>query len=221
MKGLLYYSGELFDLNQTGGKKRFVELAKYFTMNYNFDLCCADSTSTLNKNNLSKKYNINNKKLLKFFPPEFSILIKNYKLIKNIRSVNYDNIITFDVPPTIGLCLLNVKNIVLMIRKDMIGYEMVKTAKKSIRYYFKLLYQWLSEDICIKKAKMIICQCEYDKNTMLFRHKRLIKKHQSKFRIQINNVNPSWIVEKSTIDKINFKINNKLFNICFVGNGDN
>ncbi len=218
MKGLIYTSGSIIEVKQTGGVKRFIELSKALCNKYDFDLCCSDNNESLKKYNLKSKYEMKKiKSRFKILPPELLILIKNFKVIKKIKKEKYDRIIVFDVPPTIGLCLFNVKNIVLMIRKDMIGYEEVNSNNtKKLSYKLKKMYQWISEDICIKKCSKIICQCEYDKEIILKRHNRLRKSIGKKFKIQINNINPSWIVEKSKVNS-EFIVDDSKKNICFIG----
>lgn len=225
MKVLLYSTGEIYSGVQTGGKKRFIELVDTLCKKKNADLCCSDNKDVLENHGVVAKYSIKKPASSVFFralPPEMVLLLSNVKLVKQIKQTAYDSIVVFDVPPAVGLCVFGVKNLVLMIRKDMIGYEKIKCEdKKSIGFYFKLFYQWMSEAICLKKAKVIICQCEYDKEKLLHRHSLMKQYIKHKFIVQINNVNPTWIVNNSLREtKVEFDIEHKSFNICFVGGFD-
>lgn len=218
-KILMYSPAKLFTNNQTGGTKRFIELTKYMQKFYSVDLCCQDNSEILETNELKAKFQFKEAttNVLNWLPPEARRLLHNRKLIQCIKQENYDSVICFDVPPTIGLCLFGVKNIVLMIRKDLIGYERVTNQNQNTwRQRSKLAYLWLCEEICLRKVKCIITQCEYDKQQLLKRHKRLAKRIEPKFRIQINNVNPSWIQSKSVAT--NVATRDEGFRVCFIGN---
>lgn len=219
-KILMYSTGQLFLDKQTGGIKRFVELTKYLQEKYDADLCCQDTDATLKEYGLKGRYTFCQSESTGFsiLPPEACRVWENRKLIKQIKEARYDRVISFDVPPTIGLCLLGVKNIVLMVRKDLIGYEKtVNASQNSIKKFFKLAYLWLAEDITLRKCKYIVVQCEYDKNQLLDRHKFLSSKVENKFKVQINNVNPSWVVSKSS-DIREACNKSKDFTVGFIGN---
>lgn len=203
--------------NPTGGIKRFFELTKYMQSNYGADLCCADDYDDLEKAGLYAKYHISRDKmdqLPEILPPEIRIACSNRKIIKAIKKEKYDYVISFDVPPTVAICLMGVKNIVLMIRKDLIGYYDATHPRLGIsnKIYKKLLL--LSEGFCISKSKAIITQCKYDSSCMIERHPHLGKHNAIKYRDQINNVNPSWVVNTKKIEPLNFDG----INICFIGN---
>lgn len=216
MKILMYSTGYLFGEKQTGGIKRFIELTKYLQNEYNADLCCADSMDVLLKNGLRSTYQIKPVMSRKFrwAPPEARIAFENRSIIKTIKSENYDYIISFDVPPTISLCLFKVPNIVLMIRKDLIGYFDITHKNKSLKSLLKRKFLKLCEGICLKGSKRIVTQCEYDKLCLQERHPLIANKVYRKFAIQINNVNPSWI--RDTLDKEEKK--DDIYRIGFIGN---
>ncbi len=216
MKILMYSTGELFKNGQTGGIKRFIELARYLQKEFGADLCCADDDVVLKKNGLRSTYQMRPIKaeMYRFFPPEGRIAITNRDIIKRIKNEKYDYIISFDVPPTVLLCLLNIPNIVLMIRKDLIGYFDVTHRKKNIKTFVKRKFFKLSEGICLKKSKKIVTQCLYDERCLLERHPLLAKTITNKFVVQINNINPSWISNK--IEREEKKDNQ--FKIGFIGN---
>ncbi|MCI9480657.1 MAG: glycosyltransferase family 4 protein [Lachnospiraceae bacterium] len=229
-KVLLYASGNIINTRQTGGVKRFIELAQYSVEKeikigrYKIysDLCCSENNDILKKAGLKAKYHMHELpqiKLFKFIPPEACIFLRNKCVFREIKKEKYDAVIVFDVPPAIGLCLARVKNIILMIRKDMIGYEKVSVnGQINLKKRLKIAMQWLSEGITLLKAKTVICQCEYDKNVLLKRHGFIRKVIEAKFRIQINNVNPSWIINKSLTDETTGLNRDKSeFWVCFIG----
>lgn len=208
----MYSTGQLYnEKRQTGGIKRFLELAKYLQKKENADFCSADDFHVLHENGLLQTYKIEAHKTSKFLPPEASILIANKKLLRKIKKTKYTDIISFDVPPTVGLCLAGLRNITLMIRKDLIGYEKIRQTEH--RNYFKLFYLWLSEFICMVLTKKIIVQCEYDKNNLINRHPLISSYLKKKILVQINNVNPSW----ARNNEGSSKIDDGLFRICFIG----
>lgn len=228
MKSILMYStGQLYTDRQTGGIKRFIELASYFSVKNNIEttLVSPDSKEIINYHSFKNFIQLNapsSHKIFKYLPPEASILLSNLNTIKHIRKKKYSYIISFDVPPTIGLCLLGFNNIVLMIRKDMIGYERVALGKIRLTGLLKLTFQWICESICIFKAITIICQCDYDKRVLQKRHMLLSNLIEKKTKIQINNVNPSWITKSADQQRESFfTLNQTNFKICFIGNFDN
>lgn len=216
----MYTTGRIFTNCQTGGIKRFEELTRFLQQNFNADLCCQDDDVVLRENGLYRTYRFKEKKGSKIFPPEMKRLIANMSLLKQIKKEKYDSIVSFDVPPTIGLCLMGVSNIVLMIRKDLIGYEQISSIGAGLKKKLKLFYLRCCERLCLKKAKRIIVQCKYDKDQLINRHICSEKKIRKKFCVQINNVNPSWILKKSESVQSSTK-KDGLFHICFIGNFDN
>ena len=213
----MYSAGKPFTSPQTGGNKRFEELTRYLCNNGNTSICCGDDPSSLGVLKKYVKYSFKSSQNRKsIIPPEAKRLWANRRIVHTIKNDSYDAIVTFDVPPTIGLCLYGVKNIVLMIRKDLLGYEKTIHPQISLMNIFRRAYLWICEDICIRKVKTLIVQCEYDKQEMLNRHPLIKKRITEKFLVQINNVNPSWIVEKSRereIDSCDDK-----FHVVFIGN---
>lgn len=218
-KFIMYNSTKCCGQSQTGGHKRFLELAKYLNENNQLILCSQDSDEDLKKYNLHAKYHLNGidleKKTLLF--PELKIWLKNISILKQLKKESYKKIIAFDVPSAIFLCIMNFKNIVLMIRKDLIGYDKV-SSNISFKSKIKQRILTVSESVCLKKSELIIVQCEYDKNELIKRHKNLQDLLNNKIKIQINNVNPSWIVEKSENSK-DIKKDSKT-HVCFIGGFD-
>ena len=218
---LLYSSGIIAEKKPTGGELRFLELARYLAGKEGAELCCADDADALEPYELRADLHMEKpERALRFLPEEARILLDNRPVLKRIAKNDYDAVIAFDVPPAIGLSLYGVRNLVLMIRKDMIGYERVKSSGNGWKKRLRILYQWACEGICLRKAKLVICQCAYDRNVILDRHRLIKRQILPKFRIQINNCNPSWIVRRA--DETTGKIpkENDHFRVCFVGGFD-
>lgn len=232
MKVLLYTSGSIFRENMTGGEKRFIELAHFLAKpdikindrRIESGFCCADTAKALYKQGLNAKFHMKKACRIWFFPPEAVRFLTNLDVLHRIKKEKYDAVIVFDVPAAIGLCLYGVQNIVLMIRKDMIGYEIVGLdGRVTLSKKLKLLMQWASESVCLRRASVIVCQCQYDKNVLLNRHRLLAERIKRKFRIQINNVNPSWVVQKSNLyanDDEGKAEAKDSFKVCFIGGFD-
>ena len=221
-KILLYSSGKIVTDKPTGGDRRFLELAKYLVDKPYAELCCADDEDMLQAVSLKADLHlIRPPQRRSLLPQELRILLANRVLIKQMVETqdNGSAMIIFDVPPAVGPILLGAKNVVLMLRKDLIGYEQLKNKKKSITGKFSLSYQWLCESLCLNRAKLIICQCAYDREKVLNRHPLIREKINQKLLIQINNVNPSWIIDHSE-QALPEQRNNAFFRVCFVGGFD-
>lgn len=218
---LLYSSGIIAEKKPTGGELRFLELAGYLDGKEGAELCCADEERALEPYGLRAELHMKKpERAPRFLPEEARILLDNRPVLKRIAKRDYDAVIAFDVPPAIGLSLYGVRNLVLMIRKDMIGYERVKSSGNGWKKQLRILYQWACEGICIRKAKQVICQCAYDRDVILNRHPLIKAQMQPKFRIQINNCNPSWIVRRAELTTGEMSKENDRFRVCFVGGFD-
>lgn len=222
MRIAMYSTSKLFGTRITGGLKRFLELYYgLFERGYIVDLYSSDSQEVLNQNNINgyslNKINDTNRVLI---PAELRIMFKNIKVIKRIKKIKYDKIIVFDVPTAFSLSVMNVKNIQLFIRQDLIGYKYISMKDRIKNKLFLAQYlRVLSfiERICLTKADKIVVQCKYDLNKLIARHNKQEKIILAKTRIQINNVNPSWIMNNSTDFEKSVEKNNDLFTITFIG----
>lgn len=220
MSILLYTTGTVLSNTRTGGMKRFVELSKYINAN-NKDVCfCSMDASSVIKNvgfeNSVTLTPPSSNYIYRMLLPELSILLMNYKKIRTLRRQRFSVVVVFDVPTAIGLCLMGFENVNLLLRKDMIGYEKVNARNKGLKFWSKLFVQWICESICFFCSKVIITQCRYDLNRICGRHPFLRRLLLRKTKIQINNVNPSWIVSKTSVEKSN-DTDNECFKICFIG----
>ncbi len=217
---LLYSSGIILEERPTGGELRFLELAKAMSEREDASLCCADEEERLKEKGLRATYHLKDGSAApKGLPQEARIFFANRTLLKQICQEAYESVIVFDVPPAVGLCLSGMKNLVLMIRKDLIGYEKVKSKNRDLGFFFRICYQWLCEWFCLSHAQMLICQCAYDRDVLLRRHPLLRRKLIHRTRIQINNVDPAWIVQRSESAETDER-GKDTFRVCFIGGFD-
>ena len=217
---LLYSSGIIAEEKPTGGELRFLELAAYMAEQKETALCCADEAEKLSFCGLHADLKMKRAEgAPNFLPEEARILLANRATLKRIAKSDFTAVIAFDVPPAIGLTLFGVRNLVLMIRKDLIGYERVKSRDNGLKKQLRLAYQWSCEGICLRNSKRIICQCAYDRNVILARHPVMRRKLEGKFKIQINNCNPSWVVDQAEKTATEVRDDDR-FRICFIGGFD-
>lgn len=210
MKKILMYTNlKIFSEKQSGGMKRFLELYSYLkesSKNYKVDFYSRD-----NKNEAMKNRGI-------FLPKALSLFFKEKEIFSKIKKEKYDEIILFDVREAIWFSLRNIKNVNLFLRQDLIEYRKIMYREKNIFIlYIYLMILYICEVICLINAKKIIIQCNYDLNKIIKRHFILSNLIKRKSRILINNVNPSWIVEKSKVI-VKKDERNSTFKIGFIGN---
>ena len=219
-KILMYTNDKIYTtVRMTGGIRRFKMLYEgLINDGYDVTLYCGETKETLSEYN-KKAYSVQrDDKKTKLFAG-IGIFLKNKKLIKNLKKENYDEIIVFDVPTAIGLCLNKMNNINLFMRQDLVEYRKVMLEEKKKNKLYKLLYLKIMnycEYICCKRSKRIIVQCQYDLNNLINRHKKIGNIIKNKSNVQINNVDAKWIVDKSK-NKIEHAISKEKFNICFIG----
>ena len=221
----MYTNDKIYTTSRmTGGLKRFKMIYDgLIKRGYNVTLYCGESVADLKKYN-NKAISINRNEKKSFLFPSIIIFFRNRKTLKQIRKENYTDVIVFDVPTAVGLCVNGIKNINLFLRQDLIEYRKIMLSdqnKSKIYRWLYLKFMSLCESICCKKAKKIIAQCNYDLNNLLLRHRFLSKKIKNKSHVQINNVNTPWIVSKSRQELITKINNNHSFSICFIGDFSN
>ena len=225
----MYSTSALFGKRVTGGLKRFLELYNGFIeKGIDVDLFCTDSSEVLEEKGISAYTLVNTKISDKIFiPTELKFFLKNISVINKIKNSKYKSVIVFDVPTAIGLCLLGVKNLQLFIRQDLIGYKRISISEKTkskliVNSYLALMK--LCETICFIRSERIILQCEYDYIALIKRHKFIKNIIKRKSIIQINNVNPSWIINQSSENNIKGFMRKKELNrfiIGFIGDFNN
>lgn len=217
----MFNIGDIYG-KQTGGIKRFKELYFYLRESgYDVDLYCASSKDVLLKNGIPDADVIKLKGKYKGFfnIPSHEIYKNNQDLYEKIIQNKYDAVISFDVPSTIGLCLADVPKVYYFVRQDLIQYRKIQYEDSGMNVFKKsilLFAGWFMEGICARKSYWIISQCQYDLNQIKKRHKCLRRKIERKSSIQINNINPSWIMEDDT----SLKNTTKKYDLIFVGNFD-
>jgi len=223
MCNIIFYStGKIFGEKQTGGIKRFEELLKYYVKEQIpvSLFSCDDSIRIIDEKSFYHLDDNVRDTCVKCFPEELKIFIRNFRILKKIENSDYKRIVVFDIPPAFGLSLLNLHDIVLLIRKDVIEYEKVINKSNYIIKRVKLFFLWLCELICMLRVKKVIVQCNYDLDKIIKRHPLLKSQILKKSAVQINNVNPSWIINNSiSINESGLReIGNKNdFKVCFVG----
>jgi len=204
----------------TGGNKRFKELIwslaekgdaihLFIPENANFP-----AHDNITRHSLKKpKSSILPVGLLAFF--------MNFKKLRSIRKINYDEVILVSVPYGIQGALLGLKRMVLILWEDFIEVRKLKYRQDRLKILkkFKVGVFKIIEGYALNKAYKIICQSEYDKKQVIQRHKSLEQDIKNKTYIIPNNVNPSWIEkhEKLVSTKAN-KRNTGEFTIYFIGN---
>lgn len=220
-KILMYTNDRIYTTERmTGGIRRFKMLYEgLISLGYNVTLYCGEKQEVLNKYNKAAMSISRDNKKTKLFAG-IGIFIKNKKLIKKLKNEGYDEVIVFDVPTAIGLCLNKMKNIDLFMRQDLVEYRRVMLEEKKKNKLYKSLYLKIMnycEYICCKRSKRIIVQCQYDLNNLISRHKTIRGDIVNKSYVQINNVNAKWIVDKASTD-IKVKVNtNNSFSVGFIG----
>lgn len=225
IKILFVAFGHPFSGKKTGGTKRFIELLQYYSKNDNYSVTLLslenkediplDITTVTLEGYITKTW---------VLPPSIKIYKKNKLLISNIFKKN-NIIIGFDVTTIYWLTKSKSKNLVLMIRKDLIAYRKIELDNYNIPKYFKkiiLLIYGYAERKSLLKSKLVIVQCNYDRDQLLKRHKAIKYKIQEKIIVQMNNINPSWIVENSfSKSYINKSEKTERIKIAFIGDFDN
>lgn len=199
MKKVVMYTVFRYGIeNQTGGTKRYLELINGFLHNgYAVHLFIPEEAVLADHKNLFR-HNIRKISVKsKFIPNGLLNLILNFFILNSIRKLSYDEIVVFDIPYTIQLVLLKLKNINLFIRQDFINYRIVSLSLQDNlvdKFYLKILKQ--IERNTLIKVKNIYVQSTNEKDIILDRHKKQYKKIVRKIHIVNNNVNPSWLNRK-------------------------
>lgn len=215
----MFSMGKLFE-KQTGGKRRFIELYQaLISSGYEVEFYSADDTVVLKKNGIlsGNTINYNEKKTGILNIPSLNVLLRNRKLLKEIKRKKYRWVIVFDVMSAITPCIYGVPNIYLYFRQDMIEYRRrsyIDRGMKPLKLSFLMFLGKIAESMCICRAKMMVSQCKCDAENLKKRHPFLRKIIDERMVIQINNINPSWVKElKISTDKCK-----KKYDIVFIGN---
>lgn len=187
---------------QTGGGKRFIELKKALERE-GYEVVVLQPSSSEGSKHSSKMVGLKS-------------VFSNKNIFQEIRKGSFDRVIVFDIRAAISLVLNRIPNIYLFLRQDMIEYKKIQLQERKINRWFEWLYlnvASLMEFLCLLSAQKIVVQCHYDLQNLLLRHKTIRKAINQKSVIQINNVNPSWIVQCASNEP-----KEKYFDVAFVGN---
>ena len=221
----MYTNDKIYTTSRmTGGLKRFKMIYDGLVKKgYDVTLYCGEEADDLKKYN-NKAISVNRNEKKSFLFPSIIIFFRNRKILKQIRKEKYTDVIVFDVPTAVGLCINRIKNINLFLRQDLVEYRKIILSnqnKNRIYTWLYLKFMSLCEYICCNKAKKIIVQCNYDLINLLSRHRLSRKKIENKSYVLINNVNTPWIISKSKQELTTKINNNNSFSICFIGDFSN
>lgn len=215
-KKICMYSIDSVIGEKSGGVKRFYELTKYLiSEGYEVILISKDSQEEMSKMDIKgKSLKITSDKM-----SGYNVIKKNKEIFKYIKNNNFDRVIVFDVRAALSLALYNIKNIYLFLRQDFLSYKKIQLESRKVNNIKKKIIislMMFGEYLCLKKSKKLVVQCKYDLEQLEKRHKLIKNNIRKKTVIQINNDNPSWIVN----NKLEIKNNqdNKKYDIVFVGN---
>lgn len=222
MRYLLFSTSIIYTETPTGGIRRFRELSEYVNkVNEDTTVCSFDETHNMKNRGFSNHVHIEagkNNGLYRLLPPIFRIFFTNRRVLSKLRRQHFDKVVVFDEAPTTALILWGFSQITMLIRKDSIGYEKVSYKGNPAIGNLKCAFLWFWELICVLGTKRIITQCVYDKNVIKKRHGLLSRLIERKTCVQINNVNPSWIISKSEEARRGTPFQNHLlFRVCFIG----
>ncbi len=204
----------------TGGVKRLWELYSHLcSSGYQVDVYCGCTSEELDSHNITgKSLNVKPSGKWLLSVPSLSIWLNNKKVYREIKKAGYDCVISFDVPSTAPACLSRIKNINYFIRQDLIEYRRIQYSARnmgSIAVSARLFLGWIMEGLCISRSERIISQCQVDIDAIRRRHPLLRRKIERDSRIQINNINPSWVHKDSPGGE-----SQKKYDIGYVGNFD-
>lgn len=221
MKYLLFATAHLYTDHPTGGIRRYRELSEYMKSNSDVTVCSFDDSQNMNARGFKNHVHIEKGKmngLYKLLPPIFRIFFANRKVLNELSKEHFDKVVAFDISPTTALILWGFSHITMLIRMDSIGYERVIFKGSPLIREIKCSLLWIWELLCVLKVDRIITQCKYDRNVIQHRHPLLSAMIGHKTKIQINNVNPSWISCNDTVKTEFIKLPlNDSFKVCFIG----
>ena len=190
MSTFLFVSGTELDKGcKTGAHRRFVELIQGLSKNNRILLISGKIPQLLMNSNITHNEIVVGK--IGRLPHSFSALYHMVKGIKRYSVEGYDYAISFSRFQTLAYILCGKKNIVTLLREDIIEYQNV-IYNQGLKLTLRNFYQYILETIVVMGSKAIIVQCKADYDNLLKRHKVLAKKLEKKLSIQINNI-ASWM----------------------------
>ena len=217
LKTVVMYTDFSYGINMpTGGTQRYLELIYGFIEKGIIVHLFIPKEAEINNNGYLIRHNIKKCAVSSFIIPNGLLnFLLNIKTLWSIQKINYDAIISFDVPCSINFSLLRLKRVFIFIRQDLIGCRKISIGSDNIIKKFYLYVLKRLERTVILHTHRIIVQCEYDKDVLLKRHRRQKAMIKEKIFIINNNVNPSWI--KSTVRIYKKGLKNRNIKLAFVG----
>jgi len=158
----------------------------------------------------------------KILPNGLLNFLLNRKAFKRAKKLNVDCTVLFSFPYGIQGTLAGLPDIVLLLREDYFEYKKYSHASKIalfkpvMNFFFQLL-----ERFTLKKVRKIIVQCNYDKQAIISRHRKLQPSIEQKIWVLPNNVNPSWLRKNNEEKTRKNTEGSNVYEIAFVGNVDN
>lgn len=220
MKTIVMYTAFCYGKqNPSGGTQRYLELIYGLIEKENIVHLFISKDAELRNNECLFRHDIKRCSVSSFLIPNGLLnFLVNFKTLSSIRKINYDAIISFDVPCSVQLSLLRLKKLFVFIRQDFIGCRNIRISIGSENLIKKIYLDVLKkiEKAVLLHAHRIIVQCKYDKDILMKRHNELKCLINSKMLILNNNVNPSWVTIKKYV--YNKKRANKDIKLCFIGN---
>ena len=217
MKICMYSIDRVFDKG-TGGVRRFLELAVSLkNQKHDVYLYSADDTDIIRKNGFMGHTIMTSKEAGKSMIGLKSAF-KNRKLFAEIKKLKFDRFVVFDIRAAFAPVLNGVKNIYLFLRQDMLLYKKIQLNDSNANYFKKKLILFISrlkEGFCLYNAKKIVVQCNFDLSGLIRRHALLKNNIKNKSIVQINNINPCWVEEKSKDIPVT---DEKKYDLSFIGN---
>lgn len=225
MKILMFSRVKIFDGHLRGGAKRFYELYIQLQKYHDVEMCTVDDSCEYERRGIKGTVFpgvlFNRENPIKSI---YEILSTTKHRINEINHTGYERIIVFGIPSAIVLSIYNVKKMYLFLRDDLIGYRKISMGYPGRKLSIKnRIYLWslkLIEGVSIKKSDKIVVQCHHDLEELKKRHRLYSHTLEKKTIIQINNVNPTWIVNNSGASSMDLGNEGKI-KIGFLGNFNN
>lgn len=198
-KYLLYTAGN-YKKPSTGGEKRFLEFLNYLLERKDEIILLAPGD--INILGLEKIRLIPVKTYRsKYVPSGLLNYLFNLQAFRKAKRSKPDVTILFSFPYGIQGVLAKLPNIALLIRENF--FEWRNFQKQGHSFFERIVRKALLgiEGYTFKRVKKIIVQTNYEKNSILQRHKKIAESIESKISILPNNVNPSWIKRKEPFIK--------------------
>lgn len=205
----------------TGGVKRFLELMNsLIAAGHDVYLYSADEDALIKENNIKGRSIKSEKTSGNRSMVGLKTALGSKELFKEIKREKFDRVVAFDVRAAFSLVLNGVDNIYLFLRQDMMLYKKIQledTHTNKLKSLVVLAIARFTEALCLSRAKKIVVQCDFDLNGILKRHFFLRSGIRKKSVVQINNINPSWIVNSGKAHSVD-PDSPRAYDLSFIGN---